>query len=39
MIDEMSMMINIVLCGIEQCLNQSFQNNTSLFYYILVLLV
>jgi hypothetical protein len=33
------MMINIVLCGIEQCLNQSFQNNTSSLNYILILLV
>jgi len=38
-IDEMSMMTSIVLCAIEQCLKQSFQNDVNLFDSILILLV
>jgi hypothetical protein len=38
-IDEMSMMTSIILCAIEECLKQSFQNVVNPFDFILVLLI
>ncbi len=38
-IDEMSMMTSIILCAIEECLKQFFQNVVNPFDFILVLLI
>ncbi len=39
MLDEMSMIKKIILCMIEQCLKQCFENDVDSFNFILVLLV
>jgi hypothetical protein len=38
-LDEMSMITNVILCMIEQCLKQCFQNDVDSFNFVLVPLI